>query len=86
MQGEPIDKEALMAQVREFPSRKDSQQNKRYSFACRDVGYKCDWHTEASNENELMDQVEEHGRAAHNFQQLSDQKRFKLRNNIHRAA
>lgn len=33
-----------------------------------------------------MHKVEEHGREAHNFQQLSDQKRFKLRNNIQRAA
>lgn len=76
-----------MAQVREFPSRKENpQKSTRYSFACSDVGYQCDWRTEASSEDELMDRVEEHGRSAHNFQQLSDQKRFKLRNNIHRAA
>jgi predicted small metal-binding protein len=75
-----------MAQIHEFPSRKGSKRNERYSFACSDVGYKCDWRTEASSEEELMDRVEEHGRSAHNFQQLSDQKRFKLRNNIHRAA
>jgi predicted small metal-binding protein len=85
-------KEALMAQVlkmtpREFPSRKASKPSgARYSFACSDVGYKCDWRVEAATEDELMDRVEEHGRMAHNFQQLSDQKRFKLRNNIHRAA
>lgn len=80
-----------MADIRKFPSRKDTRKDgqrsgARYSFACSDVGYQCDWRTEASSEEELMNQVEEHGRATHNFQQLSDQKRFKLRNNIHRAA
>jgi len=76
-----------MADIRSFPSGKDkAHSGTRYSFACSDVGYQCDWRTEASSEDELMDQVEEHGRTAHNFQQLSDQKRFKIRNNIHRAA
>jgi predicted small metal-binding protein len=83
---EPKIMEALMADIRSFPSDKDKQSRARYSFACGDVGYQCDWRTEASSEDELMDQIEEHGRTAHNFQQLSDQKRFKIRNNIHRAA
>ena len=73
--------------VREFPAQNKSEQNQdRYSFACSDVGYPCDWHADADTEDELMTKVEEHGREAHNFQQLSDPKRFKLRNNIQRAA
>jgi predicted small metal-binding protein len=76
-----------MADIREFPHQRVEKGNHpRYSFACSDVGYKCDWRAEADSEEKLMDQVEEHGRSAHNFQQLSHQKRFKLRNNIHRAA
>ncbi len=73
--------------VREFPAqnRRDQSQG-RYSFACSDVGYQCDWRADAASEDELMHKVEEHGREAHNFQQLSDQKRFKIRNNIQRAA
>jgi predicted small metal-binding protein len=75
--------------VHEFPTRRETKQDRsqgRYSFACSDVGYKCDWRADAATEDELMHKVEEHGREAHNFQQLSDQKRFKLRNNIQRAA
>ena len=77
-----------MADIREFPHQRMDKhaQSPRYTFACRDIGYQCDWRTEADSEEKLMEEVEEHGRSAHNFQQLSDQKRFKLRNNIHRAA
>lgn len=74
--------------VHEFPRTegKHHRSQDRYSFACSDVGYPCDWHADAATEDELMKKVEEHGREAHNFQKLSDQKRFKLRNNIQRAA
>jgi len=75
-----------MADIREFPSSKNTGDKSRYSFACSTVGYQCDWRAEAATEDELMQQVEEHGRTAHNFQQLSEQKRFKIRNNIQRAA
>jgi predicted small metal-binding protein len=33
-----------------------------------------------------MSQVERHGRDAHNMQQLSNQTRYKIRNNIRHAA
>lgn len=73
--------------LREFPARNDRNGAHRpYSFACTDMGYQCDWRADAVSEDELMHKVEEHGRQAHNFQQLSDQKRFKIRNNIQRAA
>lgn len=73
--------------IRQFPRQNDRTPSQgRYSFACSDVGYQCDWRADASSEDDLMNQVEEHGREAHNFQQLSQQKRFKIRNNIQRAA
>lgn len=73
--------------VREFPGATDRTANQgRYSFACSDVGYQCDWRADAASEDDLLRKVEEHGREAHNFQQLSQQKRFKIRNNIQRAA
>jgi predicted small metal-binding protein len=75
-----------MADIREFPSGTNTAGSKRFSFACSNVGYDCDWRAEAGSEDELLQQVEEHGRTAHNFQQLSQQKRFKIRNNIQRAA
>jgi predicted small metal-binding protein len=63
-----------------------TQQNQPYEFRCADVGYECDFKTTGTSEEEVMQHIEEHGREAHNMQTLSDQKKYKLRNNIRRAA
>ena len=57
-----------------------------YTFRCADVGYQCGFEIHGSSEEEVMNQVEQHGRAAHHMQQLSEQKKYKIRNNIRRAA
>jgi predicted small metal-binding protein len=57
-----------------------------YSFRCADVGYQCSFETHGNSEEDVMSQVEQHGREAHNMQQLSDRTKYKIRNNIRRAA
>jgi predicted small metal-binding protein len=68
------------------PAQPDQGAGADYTFRCADMGYQCAFETHGGSEEEVMNQVEQHGREAHNMQQLSDQKRYKIRNNIRRAA
>jgi len=69
-------------------SKKQSKQadGADYTFRCADMGYQCSFETHGGSEEDVMAQVEQHGRETHNMQQLSDQKRYKIRNNIRHAA
>jgi predicted small metal-binding protein len=58
-----------------------------YSFRCADAGYKeCNWQTHGSSPDEVMRNVEQHGRQQHNLTNLDDETRNKVRSNIRQAA
>jgi predicted small metal-binding protein len=82
--------------IREFPQPDHKSHNLRpeqpghgegaYSFRCADVGQKCDWQVNGRSQEEVVRKAEEHGREAHNMQNISEQMRYKIRNNIRLAA
>ena len=83
--------------IREFPQPDHKDHNLRtqqphsmgqgaYSFRCADLGQKCDWEVSGRSLEEVLHQVEEHGRENHNMRNISDQLRYKIRNNIRLAA
>ncbi len=56
-------------------------------FRCKDVGFDtCPWEATGRNEQELMPQIERHGREAHGIQQIDKQTRDKVKNAIRPAA
>ena len=56
-------------------------------FRCKDVGFDtCPWEASGRNEQELMPQIERHGREAHGINQIDQQTRDKVKNAIRRAA
>lgn len=56
-------------------------------FRCKDVGFEnCPWEARAKNEQELMPQIEKHGREQHGIQNLDQQTRDKVKNAIRPAA
>ena len=58
-----------------------------YTFRCADAGFKqCGWQARSSNEKDLMQQIEQHGRERHNLEQLSTQQREQIRKQIRHAA
>ncbi len=55
-------------------------------FRCADVGDKnCKWEARGRNEDDIMKQVEQHGRDAHNMQ-MDDSARQRVRGAIQRKA
>jgi predicted small metal-binding protein len=40
------------------------------TFTCRDVGVDCDWRTRGTTDEELMHNIREHARTAHNLQEI----------------
>ena len=55
-------------------------------FRCADVGDKsCKWEARGKNEKEIMDQVERHGREAHNVH-MDDNMRRQVSQAINRRA
>ncbi len=56
-------------------------------FRCKDVGFaNCPWETRGRNEQELMPEIERHGREAHGINQIDQQTRDKVKNAIRPAA
>ncbi len=56
-------------------------------FRCKDVGFaNCPWEARGRNEQELMPQIEQHGRDAHGINQIDQQTRDKVKNAIRPAA
>ena len=53
------------------------------TFRCADVGNAdCRWEVSGRTADELMPQIERHGREAHNIQNIDDNLRRKIRDNI----
>ena len=54
----------------------NSRQQK--SFRCSDLGHKCNWEVSGQSEEELMPQIEQHGRQAHDIQNLDSDSRKRV--------
>jgi predicted small metal-binding protein len=53
------------------------------TFRCADMGYKeCGWEVSGRSEEELMPQIERHGRERHGIDNLDNESRQRVRNNI----
>jgi predicted small metal-binding protein len=53
------------------------------TFRCSDLGHKdCKWEVSGQSEEELMPQIEQHGRQAHNIQNLDNEARNRVRGAI----
>ncbi len=52
------------------------------TFRCSDLGHQCNWEVSGQSEEELMRQIEQHGRQAHNVPTLDNEGRKKVRSAI----
>ena len=62
-----------------------AEQNKsgQKTFRCADMGHKeCNWEVSGQSEEELMPQIERHGRERHGITSLDEESRRRVRNNI----
>ncbi len=67
--------------------RDTGMQHNQMSFACADVGHdQCNWTVRGRDENELMPQIEQHGREKHGLRQMDEDTRKRVRGAIRRAA
>ena len=58
----------------------------KMNFRCSDVGPKtCDWQVNGNSEEEIMPQIEQHGREKHNLT-IDDETRNRVRSAIQRKA
>ncbi len=56
-------------------------------FRCKDVGFaSCPWEARGHSEQDLMPQIEKHGREAHGMQNLDQQTRDRVKHAIRPAA
>jgi predicted small metal-binding protein len=61
--------------------------NNEMMFRCADVGHdQCNWSVRGQNEDELMPQIEQHGREHHNLREMDEGTRSKVRGAIRKAA
>jgi predicted small metal-binding protein len=61
--------------------------NQQKTFRCADLGHKeCNWQVSGQSEEELMPQIEQHGRQAHNIQKLDNKARNRVRGAIRERA
>ena len=67
-----------------------NRQDHNFQARCSDIsGQKCDWHTSGRNEDEVMHNVEQHGREHHGINMTTEQRdraREVIRGNERRAA
>lgn len=60
---------------------------KEYSIRCIEIGdVDCPWEGTGKSEEELMQEVERHGRDQHQWTSFSDETRNKVKNAIRRPA
>jgi predicted small metal-binding protein len=52
------------------------------TFECKDVGVNCGWKCQGESEQEILQQVEEHGRKVHGMQQLDPELRDRIQSKI----
>jgi len=58
-------------------------ESREKTFRCADLGHKeCNWEVSGRSEEELMPQIEQHGRQAHNISNLDDTSRNRVREAI----
>lgn len=57
------------------------------TFKCADMGHKeCNWEVSGRSEEELMPQIERHGRERHGINNLDEDSKRRVRSNIHEKA
>jgi predicted small metal-binding protein len=54
-----------------------------WSFSCRDVGYRCEWHLRGTSQEEIVGRFREHARCAHGVNELSDELSHRIRSATH---
>ena len=61
-----------------------AEENKGHkSFKCADMGHKdCSWEVSGRSEEELMPQIERHGRERHGINNLDEDSKRRVRSNI----
>jgi|GEM_PF-2897820 len=58
-----------------------------YTFRCADAGFNdCSWETRGSSPEEVLRNVEQHGRQQHHLANIDEDTRNKVRSKIHQAA
>lgn len=67
------------------PGREGTGQG-NYNFRCSDIHSTCDWQTWANSEDELMRNVERHGREQHDMAEFDENTRNQVRSHINRRA
>lgn len=61
-------------------------EERKMHFRCSDIHPECKWETSGRSEEELMPQIEHHGREKHGLQSLGQEIKDKIRNAIQRHA
>jgi predicted small metal-binding protein len=70
--------------LRSTPSARDSRE---MTFRCADVGREnCNWEVRAQSEQEMMQQIERHGREQHNINSFDENSRNRILNAIRRRS
>jgi predicted small metal-binding protein len=64
----------------------ESRQKKNLKFRWADIVQGCSWETTGSTEDELMPEIEQHGREKHNMRSFDNATRNKVRESIRREA
>ncbi len=60
-----------------------ANQSGEKTFRCADLGHKeCNWEVSGRSEEELMPQIEQHGRQAHNINDFDNDARTRVRSAI----
>jgi predicted small metal-binding protein len=57
-----------------------------YSFRCGDVMSGCEWQTSGRNEDEIRQNIEQHGREHHGMKEITEETWNKVRGFIQRKA
>jgi len=55
---------------------------KQKNFRCADMGHQCNWEVSGRSEEEIMPQIERHGREKHNITNFDNATRNQVRSNI----
>jgi predicted small metal-binding protein len=55
------------------------------AFACRSLGYTCEWALRAGSPQEILERVRDHARCAHNLQELTPDTVHRVEQAIHPA-
>lgn len=63
------------------------QQSGNYVFRCAEAGFKeCPWETRGSTPDEVLRNVEQHGRQEHHLSSIDEETRNRVRSTIRHAA